>query len=674
MTDIASRPPRTAPRRLPRLRTAEILVLAALPIAVLAAIAGIAYTGAEQPALIIDPGPLVRNGLPVARAIHDVAAALTIGLTLMAALVLPGQRSKPGLPSFAQWTSARLAVWSTAVWLASAIAVTAFTAANVIGVPLSSPTFRGQIMFVLTDLELGQALTVSCLCIAGALISLLLSIRTTAAGFALALSILALLPLSLSGHSAGALEHGNAVNSLAVHLIGVCVWFGGLAALVLVGSRIPATDLPTAVRRYSVLALWSFLAVAASGTLQAALRLQTPAELITTTYGNLLLVKITALVALGAAGAFHRRIVIPRFAAETGRRRVFVRLAVAETLVMGLTIGVSVALSKSAPPVPQESVAAVDPRASLLGFPYPPAVDVPTFLTAFHADWLMLAVCAGLVGFYLAAVRRLRTRGVAWPLHRTLSWILGCLGLAFATSGGPGVYGAVHFSTHMIQHMALMMYIPPLLVLGAPILLALRALAARRDGSRGPREWLLWILHSGYARVVTNPLVAAVIFAGSLVAFYYTDWFQFSLETHQGHVLMTIHFLLSGFLFFTVLIGEDPLPSRPSYPMRLVLLLVTMAFHAFFGLSIMARVTVLATDWWVQLGQSDTAALLADQGVGGGIAWGAGELPIVVIALIVVRQWIRSDERTATRLDRAADRDDDAALKAYNDGLSRLSR
>ncbi len=163
MTDIASRPPRTAPRQLPRLRTAEILVLAALPIAVLAAIAGIAYTGAEQPALIIDPGPLVRNGLPVARAIHDVAAALTIGLTLMAALVLPGQRSKPGLPGFAQWTSARLAVWSTAVWLASAIAVTAFTAANVIGVPLSSPTFRGQIMFVLTDLELGQALSVSCL-------------------------------------------------------------------------------------------------------------------------------------------------------------------------------------------------------------------------------------------------------------------------------------------------------------------------------------------------------------------------------------------------------------------------------------------------------------------------------------------------------------------------------
>jgi len=667
--NATSRP--QAPRSIPRLGWAEIAVLISVPLAVLATVTGLAYTGGDTADLLIDPGPLVRDGLPIARAIHDTAAALTIGLLILAATVLPGQSIAKGMPSFSQWTAARLAVWAAAVWLASAIAVTTFTAANVIGVPLSSPTFRSQLLFVLTGIELGQALAISCLSVAVALVILLFSTRTTAVGFATAFALFALLPLSLSGHAAGALEHGNAVNSLAVHLVGVCVWFGGLGALILVSGRL-GPDMAVSARRYSTLALWAFIAVAASGTLNASLRLQSPLDLITTTYGNLLLLKIVALVALGIAGALHRRRLIPRLEGEKGRTRAFIRLAVTEVLIMAITFGASVALSNSAPPVPQESVADTDPRASLLGFEYPPPVDAINLFTQVHVDWLVLSVAALLVLFYLLGVRRLRSRGDTWPVHRTVLWIIGCALLAFATSGGPGVYGAVHFSTHMLQHMALMMYIPPFLVLGAPILLAMRALNPRTDGSRGPREWLMLLVHSGYARIITNPVVAAVIFAGSLVAFYYTDWFEFSLSTHQGHVLMTVHFLLSGYLFFAVLIGEDPLPSRPPYPIRLIILLATMAFHAFFGLAIMSDTSVLAETWWAQLGYTDQAALLADQGVGGGIAWGAGELPVVAVALIVVRQWIRSDERTAKRLDRAADRDGDAALREYNAALARL--
>jgi len=350
-----------------------------------------------------------------------------------------------------------------------------------------------------------------------------------------------------------------------------------------------------------------------------------------------------------------------------------VRLAVTEIVFMAIAIGVSVGLSRSAPPVSQESLAAIDIRKSLLGFEWPEPVTVWRMLTAVHVDWFWVLFAGTMAGLYIAAVLRLRRRGDTWSWGRTVPWLAGCAALIWATSGGPGVYGAVSFSTHMIQHMTLMMVVAPLLVLGGPILLALRALPSRRDGGRGIREWVLLLVHSPLLRLFANPVVAAVLFAGSLVAFYYTGWFEWSLQTHQGHFFMTVHFLASGYLFFFVLVGIDPGPERPSYPMRLILLLVTLAFHAFFGLAIMSQTTVLAEDWWHALGLTDTDALLADQRVGGGIAWGAGEIPVVLVALAVVRQWVRSDERTAKRRDRKADRDGDADLAAYNARLAGLA-
>lgn len=646
----------------------EIVLLLCVPGSVALALAGMVYTGAFTN-ILMDPGVLTTRGLPIARVVHDAAAAVTIGLLVLASVALPGQKKIPGVVSYTQWTAARWAARSAAVWAAAAIVGLFLTASNAMG-PVSSSVFTTQFIFFATELELGQSLLVSIVCILIAFVALLLSRRVSWVAFATVMSILSLLPLSLSGHAAGSDEHANAVNSLAIHLIGVTVWAGGLTALILLRRRL-GSSLPVVVARYSVLAGWAFVAVAVSGTINAMLRLSSPADLLGG-YGLLILIKIVILVLLGLAGIWHRRRVIPQLVRHPDRPGLFARLAVAEIVLMAVAMGVSVALSRSQPPVSQEPVGAGDTRRGLLGFPFPEPVDTWRMLTSVHVDWLFLSAGVVLAGLYIAAVVRLRRRGDAWPVMRTVSWVAGCVGLIYTTSGGPGVYGAVHFSTHMIQHMGLMMFVPPLLVLGGPILLALRVLPKRHDGSRGPREWILIMVHSRYLKVLSYPAVAGVIFAGSLVAFYYTDWFQYSLQTHQGHILMCLHFLASGYLFFWVLIGVDPSPDRPSYPLRLILLLATLAFHAFFGLAIMSATNVLAIDWWHALGYTDTAALLADQQVGGAIAWGAGELPVVLVALMVVRQWVVSDERTAKRTDRTADRDGDAELRAYNERLLKI--
>jgi len=167
-------------------------------------------------------------------------------------------------------------------------------------------------------------------------------------------------------------------------------------------------------------------------------------------------------------------------------------------------------------------------------------------------------------------------------------------------------------------------------------------------------------------------VVAASLFVGSLFVFYYTPLFQLALSTHTGHMLMSAHFVAIGYLFAWVLMGPDPGPARAPYPARILVLLVTVSAHAFFALGIMAESAVLAQNWFASLGLHDTAALLSDQRVGGGIAWGLAEIPTLVMAGIVAVQWSRSDDREARRKDRQADRDGNAELGAYNAYLSGL--
>ena len=616
----------------------------------------------------LDAGAFTRYGLPAARAVHDLAASATVGLLVLAAWAVgpdPGKSvDSLGGPRRLMVRGATLAAL---VWAGAAVVVLVLTAADVSGYSPATPGFSLVLFSFTSQLELGRALLVSLLLVLLAAVVSALATRVVAVAWAGVVALVAVLPLSLAGHASGATNHMNAVDSLALHLLGAVLWVGGLMALVLVGGRLgPQRD--TVVRRYSTLAGACFALVALSGVVNAALRLGSLAGL-ATTYGLLVVGKVVALGLLGVAGLVHRRRTIPRLASEP---TAFARLAAVELLVMGATVGLAVALSRSAPPVPQ-TADADDPIASLLGYPEPPPFTFGRYLTAFTPDLLWLVVAAGMLGLYAAGVVRLVRRGDRWPLQRTLFWTFGCLALVYVTSGGPGVYGRLGFSLHMVQHMALMVAVPFLLVFGAPVTLALRALPARRDRSFGPRETLLRLVHCRPLTFLGHPVVAAALFTGGLTVFYYTSLFGLALETHTGHVLMTAHFLLTGYLFIWALVGVDPGPERPPYPFRLVILLVTLAFHAFFGIALMSGATLLAPQWWASLGRTDTAALLADQQRGGAIAWGAGDLPSLLLGVALLVGWVRSDRQTSKRLDRQADRDDDAELKAYNARLAAMS-
>ncbi|MGQ4518548.1 cytochrome c oxidase assembly protein [Dermabacteraceae bacterium P13077] len=649
------------------------LVSASAPlIAVLAAYLGLILTGAafSYQGALIAPSPLVTWGLPLVRIVHHTAMIYVIGCLWLVCLLLPAQgRARAGALDGPRATLTRYASYGAFVWAAASVAMNMLSYLEAIGTgtPLTAsfPRFLGGFWEFATTIELGQIYLVSAFLVLVAAQLLFFARRINTACWGLAFAMLALLLLGLAGHAGSSTDHANAVNALAVHIAATAIWVGPLAVMVL-HCRTVGEYAQVALERFSPWAFAAVIAIAFSGLVNALVRMNGPAELLQTPYGRVVFLKLIGLLLLAGFGAWQRR---RQLRADAG----FARLAAGEAVVMAAVVGLSVALGRSAPPVPQTVPGNLRVE-SLLGYPAPEApFTLVTLFTSFQPDWMMLGAACTMALLYLLGVRRLRRRGDAWQPKRTVFWLLGCLAFAWVMNGGPAAYGMILFHAHMVQHMALMMVVPPLLVLGAPVTLLSRAVAPRTDGSRGVREWVLVILHSRYARLLSYAPVAGVIFAGSLVMFYFAGFFTLAMFYHAAHVFMTVHFLLSGYLFAWVLIGVDPSPHPLNHAMRLITLLVTLSFHAFFGVAVISSVNLIGASWYAALGMYGQEQLMLNQAIGGSIMWGISEIPTVLLGFGVVLQWTRDDTRKARQWDRKADRDGDAELKEYNERLARLN-
>ncbi|WP_218003781.1 cytochrome c oxidase assembly protein [Herbiconiux solani] len=647
-------------------RTARIIGPALLVVtAFVALLVALALGGGAAPQLLEDPGSVVRYGLPISTMLVNIAASGMIGAIGLVLFVIPQES-----PAFNR--SLDVAAGSAALFTVAAAFTGFFSYLSVTARALSfDDAFSQGLGQFLTQIALGQAWLQTTLI--GAVVTVLcFAVRNVTALFFVGLiSVASLIPMAQQGHAADAGGHDVAVTAFGLHVIFAAAWLGGLVVIAILSRQLDTERLVHAISRYSSVALVCFVVVAASGYVSAELRIGS-LDRLATPYGLLVLVKVGALIALGLFGALHRRFVIRKLAG-TGQRRHFWWLVVAELGFMGIASGFAAALARTATPVPETPPAAPTAAQILTDSPLPPELTVENFLTQWNFDLIWVLVCAFAIFFYLAGVVRLHRRGDRWPWYRTVLWIAGILLLFYVTNGGLNVYEKFLFSVHMFGHMTLSMMVPLLLVPAGPITLALRAIRKRDDGSRGMREWILLAVHSRFATVVANPIVAGVLFATSLVAFYYTPLFRWATEDHIGHEWMIVHFLIVGYLFVQALIGIDPVPYKLPYPFRLLLLLGTMAFHAFFGLALMSGTGLLLADWFGATGRSWGPSAIVDQQNGGGIAWSIGEIPTFILALVVAVQWSLSDKKETKRRDRNADRTNEAELGEYNAMLEKLA-
>lgn len=645
---------------------------ALLAAALVALLAALAIGNAADARALWDPGAVVRYGLPISRTLMNIGMAGMIGSLVMAVWALSQDRP--------EWRVALdLSAGSAAVVTVTATAALMLTYVDVSGQAFSSDeAFGAGFAQFVTGFELGQLW----------LWLIMLAAVTTVLSFAvrdrrlvlltLIIALATTLPIAQQGHAAGASGHAQAVNSLLVHLVGAAVWLGGLLTLVFVAQRVDRQRLALLVSRYSPLALFAFVGVSASGVVSASLRIGGFDQLVGTGYGQIVLLKAGTLLLLGAFGVWWRRRAIQQIPLAHGGR-VFAWLVAVELAVMGVASGLAGALGRTATPVALDSLRetgspTVTPAEWLTGDPLPPELTPLSLFTVWKFDlaWTLVSVFGVLL--YLGGVWRLRSRGDKWPIGRTIAWVAGFVFLFYTTNGSLNAYEQYLFSQHMLAHMMLTMLIPLVLVLGAPITLLLRATYKRDDGSWGGREWVLWAVQTPYSKFITHPVVAAVMFSGSLWVFYFTPIARWATQEHLGHQWMIVHFLISGYLFSLSMIGIDPVPYRFPYPMRIVTLFATMASHAFFGVTLMTGDGLLLADWYGAMGRTWGATPLEDQNLGGGIAWGIGELPTLALALIVAIQWSHNDDKVQKRKDRAADRSGEAELHAYNDMLARQAK
>ncbi|MEU4338008.1 cytochrome c oxidase assembly protein [Micromonospora lupini] len=648
-----------------------LAVVAACASGVALLLLGLRVGGALTAAIpgLPDAGPATTWALPVVRLLSDGLATVTVGMLVTSAFLLPGDGRTVSPHGYLLLRRASLGALG---WAITALSLVVLTVSDLLGQPLATLSPATVVSFATTIsqgqslmLQAGLALTVALLARAGVSRGLAATVTI--------LALVAVLPPAFTGHSAGAGNHQIAVTSLALHVLAAAVWIGGLVALVMVRrSRL----LAAAATRYSRLALGCFVAVTVSGLANAAVRLGAVNQLWQSRYGWLVLGKLAALLLLGVLGAVHRSHTVP--ALRAGRSWAFGRLAAGELIVFAATVGLAVALSRSPTPVPDSGIDA-DPITELLGFPMPAAPTAGNLLGQPLPDMFFLTLCALGVGGYLAGVRRMHVAGHRWPVARTASWLGGMLLLVAATDLGVARYAYVLFSAHMAQHMVLSMLVPILLVGGAPVTLALRALRRPADPQvRGAREWLLIALHSRATRLLTHPLVALGIYTASLFGLYLSDLLGVLMRSHLGHLAMLTHFVVAGYLLFWVLIGVDPGRRRLPYPLLVIIHLASMMAHGFFGLVLLQTTTVIAPDWYTAVHPAWASSLLADQKLGAGIAWAFGELPAVLVMVILIRQWIRADHREQGRLDRAADRADATGeeddLARYNAFLAAAGR
>ena len=241
------------------------------------------------------------------------------------------------------------------------------------------------------------------------------------------------------------------------------------------------------------------------------------------------------------------------------------------------------------------------------------------------------------LAWYLWSVRRLAARGRAWPVGRTVSFLLAEFLLAVALLSGIDTHDGI-FEIHTIQHILIGMLAPILFALSAPITLALQA------SSRRVQTAILKVLHSPVGLVASNPVFTWMFYGISIFGLYFTSLYGLTLRNQTVHDLVHLHLIVAGCLFWWPAVAVDPLPNRMSYGVRIAYLMLAMPFHTILGMALDSQTTRITP-----------TTTLADLHAGGGLMWVAGEALGLFGTLAVFIYWLRADERAAKRNDRASD-------------------
>jgi putative membrane protein len=252
------------------------------------------------------------------------------------------------------------------------------------------------------------------------------------------------------------------------------------------------------------------------------------------------------------------------------------------------------------------------------------------------------------IAVYVWAVRRYRE---LYPTREFEAWrvvlcILGLLCFGVALSGPVDTLAERTFAAHMVQHVVLMLIAPPLVLLGAPLLLAVAV--PRRDSARVVAS----VAGNPVMHALCAPIVGWVVFVGVLWGAHFSPLYEGALESGSVHVLEHVLFITVAFLFWLPVVQVGFVPRPVSFPARILYLVLMFPQGAFLGLAIYGSRHVLYPHYASGLG----SAAMADQQNGGAIMWIAGGFIMFASFMLVAASWAMSERgaRPSTSLGRGS--------------------
>ena len=579
---------------------------------------------------------------------NTALSVLVVGFLISLSFLLP---ERDGYLRESSASTKKFLILGSGLWVITSIGNLLATLANIFESDITEVLKLTIIRSFITQVTLGKLLAYQ---IVISLLVFVLSSRVKRNGGAFWLMLLALsgqLAPVFQSHSSSLGSHSLAIGSLVIHVTALTFWIGSVIALRLMVTEDQALAFP----RVSTIALWSSFAVVLSGVVNAWTRLRISDSWFTT-YGALIALKVVLTISIFI------------FASKLRKGINLQWLLPFEIGLMSLILGIGSVLNRFTPE--ETAPATFDRVRELTGISMPQPPTLSRVFFEYEANGLILGLLVFATALYIRGVVALSRRGDKWPVGRTISFAIGISLLDYATSGGLGLYAHFSFQYHMIAHMVLSMIAPIAIILSAPITLALRTLPIGRDKEeRGIRGLLINFLHSKPTSIWTHPLVALAIFDGSLFALYFTPLFGNLMTGHFGHLIMDLHFIAAGLLFFHVIVGIDPNPRKVHHLVRVVILLAAMSIHAFFSIALMSANDLIDGGYYQLLDRPWSTDLLSDQKVGAAIGWAMGEIPIVAALIATFIQWMRSDAREAKRADKRSATD----LAEYNAYLEKLA-
>jgi cytochrome c oxidase assembly factor CtaG len=271
-----------------------------------------------------------------------------------------------------------------------------------------------------------------------------------------------------------------------------------------------------------------------------------------------------------------------------------------------------------------------------------------TLLRAWTFEPVLAVGIVLVTGAYLWGVRtvNIRASGGRWPERNTACFAAAMIICWVVLLGPIGAYDDTFFWAHMVQHMALMMLVAPLLLLGAPVLLALRV------ASRSVRQrWLLPVLRSRLLLALTNPFAGWLIFAGVLVGTHFSPFYNFALEHPLVHDFVEHPIYLgAALIYFYPLLPGNPGPRSVAPAIRVASLFLMMFPETMTGFFIYAS-QYLIYPYYRTVDRPFGPGPIPDQQLGGALMWAGSMIIDSIWVVLAVLHLLRSEARRAYRID-----------------------